>query len=139
MFKIDWKKWNEAVKEAEAKRDSVIVRRTAGLSPWSSKFIEVANQAHAEYQGIFTKLYSIRAMAHDRVHRKSARLTSYEYRKLGHAVSDELLFIDNGGTLVLPLTAEDQAKYVGDDWKQYERPEPAPALTVTEMLPAGTR
>lgn len=100
MFKIDWKKWKRALDGARAAGDA-------------------ADQ---------TLLYSIRAMARDRVHRCRARLDWLTLRNWGKVTIEEATaIIDRGGHQVAILTLEDQARYVGEAWRQFERAAPAAA------------
>src|ERR1700742_2459593 len=96
MFKIDRNKWLAAVAAAEGKREEL------------------------------TKLYSIRSMARGKLHRKRAEFTAYEFSKLRgsdavQAIGGSSAFTQANGTLVFDLTAEDQEKYIGLAWQEFER------------------
>lgn len=72
-----------------------------------------------------TKLYSIRAMARDRLHRKRAALTGYDTTILLGKERYEALggwgaFVDANGTISTDLTLADQEKFIGLAWKDYE-------------------
>lgn len=101
MFKIDWKKWKRALDGAKAADDA-------------------ADQ---------TLLYSIRAMARGRVHRCRARLDWYTLRTWGKITPEQgtALHLHGGGHQVVVLTLEDQARFVGEAWRQFERAAPAAA------------
>jgi hypothetical protein len=106
MFKINWKKWKADVD---------------------------ASAGDAER---LTMLYSIRAHARGRTHRKRARITYAEARRIlpGGSTLDMAgqTFVDHGGTMVLTLDLDAQTKYIGERWKDYERrPEPE---AVAELL-----
>jgi hypothetical protein len=142
MFRIDRQKWLEAVKAVEARREAspgLVAQAKAGLITWKQFQDSGARSYDEAFQEELTKLYSIRAQAHDHLHRRRARLTYSQALKLAIPGAATMPFIEAGGTLVFDLTAEQQALYVGDAYKEFERPEELPVLTVTEMVPATVR
>jgi hypothetical protein len=95
MFKIDWKKWKAAVDAA-------------------STAVYAAEK--------LTLLYSIRAMARGRVHRKRAKLTASTHKKLRPKAEKPTWgdFTDAHGQIAIDLDAADQAAFVGERWKEFE-------------------
>lgn len=86
-----------------------------------------------EFQAKLTKLYAIRAHARGRVHRCRARLTANQLCKLGRAGNrwDAIKMMGDpmDGHAKFDLTIEDQARFIGDEWKKYEKQELASAPT----------
>ena len=111
-FKIDWPKWKAAV-------DAVLTEREEKRAKTEKKYWKALDYLFDER---LTKLYSIRAHARGRIHRKYAILNEYEWRKLGHKTPDWKEFSLHDGMIKFPLTIEDQAVYIGDSWKEYEKP-----------------
>lgn len=105
MYQIDWKKWWTAVQAAEA-----------------AKQAEPEGWIRQKHERELTVLYSIRAHGRGRVHRRVAGLTHYEAMKL---LGDKKLaysceeFTEADGRLTLELDLEDQAKFIGDRWKEF--------------------
>jgi hypothetical protein len=110
-FKIDRVKWKNDV-------DAILLEREEKRANTEKK-----NWAALDYHfdDRLTKLYSIRAHARGRVHRKFAILNEYDWRKLGHKEPNWKEFIANNGMIKFPLTIVDQAVYIGDGWKEYEK------------------
>lgn len=104
MYKIDRKKWLEAVKAVDAfraEKEKIQLRIARKELDWLEAYKDPALKPFVSYRdekGELTKLYSIRAMARDRIHRKRARI----------------------GNEIVDLGWDDQLKYVGDAWKEYE-------------------
>jgi hypothetical protein len=48
-------------------------------------------------------------------------MTHYEWSRLGYTAPSYQTFVDGHGKLVMLLTEADQEKFVGDDWKEYEK------------------
>lgn len=117
-FRIDWKKWNDDV-------DLLLVRR----EKWPKLVQEVKDGKKTwkeigywapDWNDELTTLYSIRAQAHGRLHRKGAKLTFWQYSKLGYNKYSSEEFNKNGGKIKVPLTFMDQITYIGNKWRQYE-------------------
>jgi hypothetical protein len=113
-FKIDRVKWKAAV-------DAVLARREADRAKTEKK-----NWASLDYyyDAELTKLYSIRAHARGRMHRLHAIYNYSDWRKMPSAKSnmpkyDE--FTQADGAIKFKLTMADQAAYIGDSWKEYEK------------------
>lgn len=94
MYKIDRNKWLAAV--AAAKGDAAQL----------------------------TLLYAIRAQGRGRQHLRRVKLTVYELRRYKgvawskHAPAED--FAAAGGRMVIEMMLEDQARVIGDAWKQFE-------------------
>lgn len=107
MYKINRQKWLAAVQAIEAwrvRRDEVKAE-VALTGDWLAAYKDPARKefvCHRDTDAELTKLYSIRAMARNRIHRKRARNAKGEIRDLGW---------------------EDQLAYVGEAWKAYEKVE----------------
>lgn len=112
-FRIDYAKWKAAL-------DATLAVREEERAKTEKKFWSALDY---HYDQKLTKLYSIRAHARGRIHRAFALLNEYEWRKLGHKTPDWKAFADNNGAIKFPLTLEDQAAYIGDSWKEYEKAE----------------
>ena len=120
-FRIDWKKWKNDV-------DVLLARR----EEWPKLVQEVKEGKKTQkeigyyepnWAAELTWLYSIRAHARGRLHRKYAKLTQYEWGKLGHKKPEWQEFVAANGKIKFELTMEDQAKYLdnGCGWKKYEK------------------
>ncbi len=112
-FKIDWKKWKTALDETHAVRE-------ADRAKTEKKFWASLDYCYDEK---LTRLYSIRAQARGRLHRRFALLNWPEWRKMPSSKANKVkydAFTNNDGAIKFPLTLEDQATYIGDSWKEYE-------------------
>lgn len=110
-FRIDWPKWKTAVDKLLADREDA--RTRTEKKRW--------HEVDYYYSDRLTKLYSIRAQARGRIHRKRAELNQTDWNKLGHKEPGYKDFLEASGSIKFDLTIEDQAKYIGDTWKEYER------------------
>jgi hypothetical protein len=120
-FRIDIVKWREALRALEERRKNWPVeyatKQKAALDAGQKYFYEY--EPHWEEQ--LTRLYSIRAHSRGRIHRTAAKLTQYEWNKLGHNTPGQQKFTEANGSIKFDLTIIDQAKYLGDSWKEYEK------------------
>lgn len=110
-FKIDWKKWKAAL-------DALLTERVNERSDTEKKYWASLDYRYDEK---LTKLYSIRAHARGRIHRKYAILNEYDWRKLGHKAHGWQEFVDSDGSIKFELTIDDQVVYIGDSWKEFEK------------------
>ncbi len=110
-FKIDYDKW-------KADLDSILAEREKERASTEKKYWAAVDYRYDEQ---LTKLYSIRAHARGRIHRKYAKLNEYEYRKLGHKTPGWQEFMANNGVIKFTLTLDDQTAYIGDSWMDYEK------------------
>ncbi len=104
MYKIDVKKWKAAVAEIEdfrVKADEVHKRIISKELDWLKAYQDPATRIFygRDTNLELTRLYSIRAMARNRIHRKRARVAGE----------------------VVDLGWDDQLAFVGERWKEYER------------------
>lgn len=97
MFKIDRQKWLAAVAAAEGNPEAL------------------------------TRLYSIRAHARGRIHRRKARITWIHLPEVMRAQA-----LAGCGSLVVELGMEDQVKLIGDAWKAFERSAVVPELLMQQ-------
>lgn len=119
-FKIDWKKWKAALDELLAKREEW-PKLMQELAEGKKTFKEIGWEPNWKAQ--LTMLYSIRAQARGRLHRQTAKLTYHEWKQLGHLSPGWQDFASNNGVIKFPLTLDDQAAYIGDSWKGYQKHE----------------
>lgn len=112
-FKIDREKWMKAVTTLLTEREEK--RKNTEKRFWSS--------LDYSYDEMLTKLYSIRAHARGRIHRKYAVLNEYDWRRLGHKTPGWSEFAANNGVFKFNLTLDDQAVYISDAWKEFEKHE----------------
>ena len=107
-YRIDKKKWDAAVA-------AVIARRAEPGRPGWKRDRDTAE---------LTLLYSIRAHGRGRLHRARVRLTYAEAvvakDRAWAKHMDASDFAAAGGKLVHELDLEDQARYVGTAWTEYE-------------------
>ncbi len=107
MYRINWRKWKDAVEAAEVNRKA---------APQHERW---------RYENELTLLYSIRAQGRGKVHRQAAKLTFYQAKALGLKCTEmegaQRVFTAKHGSIVLYLDADSQAVYVGEAWKDYER------------------
>ena len=131
-FKIDRKKWKAAVEAVEAARENRKEIFKKSIDDYCSKmeeknitlgcsrggFNDYVDLGYAEQ---LTKLYSIRAHARGRMHRRVVRMNATDWcYKLGNKTPSYRAFDEAGGMLKFTLTLADQALYIGDSWKEYE-------------------
>lgn len=112
-FRIDRVKWQAAV-------DALLNSRNIERAKTEKKYWPTIDY---HYDGLLTKLYSIRAHSRGRIHRKYIRCNYSDWRKLPSSQInlpkyDE--FINANGEIKFELTLADQAVYIGGNWKQYE-------------------
>lgn len=121
-FRIDWNKWKVALDKVLAEREKgrYAVSTDAEKKYWAS--------LQHRYDEKLTILYSIRAQARGRTHRQYAVLNEYEWRKLGHKTPGWQEFTANNGTIRFVLTLDDQAAYIGDAWKEFEKIKTEPSI-----------
>jgi hypothetical protein len=139
-FRINWLKWDAAVKAVEARRalqPKLNADLKADVINWQQYRAAGGASCDEALADELTKLYSIRAMGRGRVHRSGARLTRSQACGVGLKELNNGQYVVFGGTIIHDMTAEHQEKYVGDAWKEYER-QPEPAMVITEMVPATT-
>lgn len=115
-FKIDYAKWKNDLDDLLAQREND--RKCTPKKEWAC--------LDTYYDPKLTKLYSILAQSRGRIHRAFARLNYDEWRKLPSSKINPVkydLFVQNDGAVKLPLTLDDQATYIDNDWKQYAQTE----------------
>jgi len=114
-FKIDAKKWKQDLEVLLKQKEDWQQARELFLKTNDYKLYV----SYVDWDDKLTKHYSIRAHARGKLHRQRARLNAYEYKQLGY-VPEYKKFIENNGAIIVPLTIIDQAKYIDDNWKEYE-------------------
>lgn len=124
-FKIDRVKWKQAIDELLTKR-AEWPNLMQELKEGKKTFKEVGWEP--DWKAQLTKLYSIRAQARGRLHRQAAKLTQYEWSKLGHKTPYWQEFVNSNGVIKFTLTLDDQAAYIGDSWKEYEQEQSLPEI-----------
>lgn len=136
VFRLDWKKWKAAVDEVEARRIQLREMRASSASWEAYKKVGLLGAYDELFVEKLTKLYSIRAHARGRVHRGRAYLSmdriiplrlpkidKYTYGTLEERVALKRSFgHPESGHAKVNLTMADQAAYIGDEWKQFEKP-----------------
>lgn len=142
-FRIDLKKWKAAVEVVLESRQNYPERYqefNAGKITWR-------DVGYANWAEQLTKLYSIRAHARGKLHRKIAKITYYEYMKLnGNKIEDGFTntekykeFVNAGGKIKMSLTIEDQQTYIGEAWKKFEFIEKSEQIIQPVLIKAAER
>lgn len=115
-FRIDYGKWSAAVDALLAERASA--RARTEKKNWSAM--------DAYYDPKLTKLYSIRAQSRGRIHMRYTKLDWGQWSKLPSSKINKVgydEFTKRDGAIGWYLTLDDQAAYIGDSWKEYEKTE----------------
>jgi hypothetical protein len=130
-FRIDCKKWKQAVIEVELARENRrdifkqqtddYCSKTEGKNGVGILYRQGFNDdMDLDYAKKLTLLYSIRAHARGRIHRKRARVNT------------------DKGQIKYNLTIEDQVAYIGDAWKKYVYQDPIPTQII-EIAPEANK
>lgn len=132
IYRIDLPKFRTALLLAEHDRE-VLKTMKEKNTPWQEIFARFGYVDDAQMEERLTKLYAIRAHARGKVHIKRAFLHADEVMKMvaGVKTRDQARLVLRGamkcgcnpesGHAKLDLTFEDQAKYLGDSWREFER------------------